>query len=157
MSNGDQVEVFFRLMLAVALGSLIGFEREYRGHEAGIRTTGMVCLGAAIFAELSNYLGDSRVVAGVVQGIGFIGAGVIYQRGDNTQGVTTAATVWVTAALGIVIGNELTVLSILLAMAIIFMLELAPLSDWVYAHGRRKRRATGAREPGEPFVDPPEA
>lgn len=154
MSNGDQVDMFLRLLIAAGIGSLVGLQREYRGHEAGIRTTAMVCLGAAIFAELSRYIGDSRIAAGVVQGIGFLGAGLIYQRGDSTQGVTTAATVWVTAALGLVIGNDLPVTGILLALALVVMLELAPLSDWVYARGRAQRRAKGVREPGEPYVDP---
>lgn len=154
MSNADQVELFLRMLLAAGIGSMVGLQREYRGHEAGIRTTAMVCLGAAIFAELSRLIGDSRIAAGVVQGIGFLGAGLIYQRGDSTQGVTTAATVWVTAALGLVIGNDLPVTGILLALALVVMLELAPLSDWVYARGRAQRRAKGMREPGEPYVDP---
>lgn len=154
MSNADQVELFLRLMVAAAAGAMIGLEREFRGHEAGIRTTAMVCLGSAIFAELSQFIGDSRVAAGVVQGIGFLGAGLIYQKDNSTQGVTTAATVWVTAAVGLVIGNDLMVTGILLALSLIVMLELAPVSDWVYATGRARRKRTGVREPGEPYVDP---
>ena len=87
LSNADQFEVFAHLMLALVLGALIGMEREYRGHEAGVRTSALVCLGAALFGHTSLLYGDSRVAAGVVQGIGFLGAGLIFQRGPDVRGV----------------------------------------------------------------------
>ncbi len=68
MSNADQLEVFLRLLIALGLGAAVGLEREFRGHEAGLRTSALVCLGAAMFGEASDIFGDSRIAAGVVQG-----------------------------------------------------------------------------------------
>lgn len=135
MSNGDQFELFVRLLVALALGAAIGFEREFRGHEAGIRTNALVCVGAAVFGELSIFLGSDRLAAGVIQGIGFIGAGLIFQRGDNVQGVTTASTIWVLAGLGLLVANDLWLVAVLLTIVVIILLELSPVSDLVYHYG----------------------
>lgn len=137
MDNVEQVELFGRLMLALALGSAIGAEREFRGHEAGLRTSGLVCLGAATFGEVASLFASDRVAAGVVQGVGFLGAGLIFVRNDNISGVTTAATVWVLAGLGLLVSADLWLAALLLTMATIGLLELAPISDWVYRNGRR--------------------
>lgn len=150
MSEGDQVQLFLRLMLAVGLGAFVGLEREFRGHEAGIRTSALVCVGAAAFGEVSVLFGDSRVAAGVVQGIGFLGAGLIFQRDDTISGVTTAATIWVLAGIGLMVSEELYLASALLALAIVLLLELSPLSDWVYRNGRRH-----AGEPDAPKDEQP--
>jgi len=138
MSNADQFELFSRLLLALALGLAVGFEREYRGHEAGVRTSGLVCLGAATFGEISDLLGSDRVAAGVVQGIGFLGAGLIFQRGEGISGVTTAATVWVLAGVGLLVAFDLWLVALLMTGLILVLLELSPLSDWVYRTGRRR-------------------
>lgn len=150
MSNGDQFEIFLRLLLALGLGGAVGLEREFRGHEAGIRTSALVCLGAAMFGEASHHFGDSRIAAGVVQGIGFLGAGLIFQRGDGVAGVTTAATIWVLAALGLLVAEQLTLVAALLAVLLILLLELAPVSNYVFSHARAhvgdpdvRRRAEG--------------
>lgn len=137
MSNADQFELFARLMLALVLGSAIGAEREFRGHEAGIRTSGLVCLGAATFGEVATVFDSDRIAAGVVQGVGFLGAGLIFVRNDNISGVTTAATVWVLAGLGLLVSVDLWFSALLLTAAVIALLELAPISDWVYRNGRR--------------------
>jgi putative Mg2+ transporter-C (MgtC) family protein len=80
MSNGDQFELFLRLAAALGMGALVGLQREFRGHQAGIRTSSLVCAGAALFGELGVVWGDARLAAGVIQGIGFLGAGLIFQR-----------------------------------------------------------------------------
>ncbi len=135
LSNADQFEVFSHLMLALVLGALIGVEREYRGHEAGVRTSALVCLGAALFGHTSLLYGDSRVAAGVVQGIGFLGAGLIFQRGTDVRGVTTAATIWVLAGIGFAVAEDLWLTSVLVTLTVIVLLELAPVSDAIYRIG----------------------
>jgi putative Mg2+ transporter-C (MgtC) family protein len=138
ISNAHQLEVFWHVLLALALGALIGVEREYRGHEAGVRTSALVCLGAAFFGETSLLYGDSRVAAGVVQGIGFLGAGLIFQRGMDTRGVTTAATIWVLAGIGLAVAEDMWLAALLTTVTIIALLELSPISDAVYRLGIRR-------------------
>jgi putative Mg2+ transporter-C (MgtC) family protein len=108
----------FRLVLAAVLGGAIGFEREYREREAGLRTHLLVCVGSALFTIISAYgfhdfltSGDqvvrtdpTRIAAQVVTGIGFLGAGAIIRQGLSIRGLTTAATLWVAAAIGMAAG-----------------------------------------------------
>lgn len=103
--------VVSRLGLAVLLGAVIGYERERRGKDAGLRTHMLVTLGATIFILVPATSGMetadvSRVMQGVVSGIGFLGAGAILkqERGQEVKGVTTAASIWVAAAIGVSIG-----------------------------------------------------
>lgn len=103
------VDVFLRLALAAGLGGAIGLEREYRQKPAGLRTNMLIALGSALFAILSVELGASagspdRIAAQVVSGIGFLGAGAILRSGQNVHGLTTAATIWVNAAIGMAAG-----------------------------------------------------
>jgi putative Mg2+ transporter-C (MgtC) family protein len=111
------------LALAFVLSSLIGLEREWRQKSAGLRTHTLVGVGAALFLIVSKYgftdvlgprvvLDPSRVAAQVVTGIGFIGGGLIFVRGDAVRGLTTAAIVWVTAAIGMACGAGLALLAI---------------------------------------------
>jgi putative Mg2+ transporter-C (MgtC) family protein len=146
LSNAQQFHLYLWVLYALALGASVGFEREFRGHEAGIRTTALVCAGAAIFSQVSESFGDSRVAAGVVQGVGFLGAGLVFQRGTDITGVTTAATIWVMAGVGLLVGEELWLIALLLTATFVLLLELAPLSDWVYTHGTSHRRGRGRLE-----------
>lgn len=155
MSAGEQFEMYLRMLLALGLGSAIGLEREFRGHEAGIRTLGLVCLGAAIFGEASNVYGDSRIAAGVVQGIGFLGAGLIIVRGVNVVGATTAVTVWAVAAVGLLVSEEGWLAAILITVTIIVALELSPVSDWVLGHGRPNAEAARLKQLGEDVESEP--
>src|SRR5512133_3006405 len=103
------VDVFLRLGLAAGLGGAIGLEREYRRKPAGLRTNMLIALGSALFAILSVELGGGagspdRIAAQVVTGIGFLGAGAILRSGQNVHGLTTAATIWVNAAIGMAAG-----------------------------------------------------
>jgi putative Mg2+ transporter-C (MgtC) family protein len=106
-----EVEIVLRLLLATALGAGIGYQRERANKPAGLRTHILIALGSALFTVVSifgfgNGVDPSRVAAGVVTGIGFIGAGVIFRgmRGDHVMGLTTAASVWITAAIGLAAG-----------------------------------------------------
>lgn len=103
-----------RILLAAGLGSAIGYQRERAGKAAGLRTHILICVGAALFTVASLYgfgptSDASRVAAGVVAGIGFIGAGAIIHRGagDIVAGLTTAATIWAVAAIGLAAGAGL--------------------------------------------------
>src|SRR5919198_424846 len=102
-------EVFLRLALAAVLGGAIGLEREYRHKPAGLRTNMLIALGSALFSILSVDWGagvgsPDRIAAQVVTGIGFLGAGAILRSGENIHGLTTAATIWVNAAIGMAAG-----------------------------------------------------
>lgn len=105
-----EMELITRLIIAVVLGSLIGLEREFtKGkYAAGLRTHAIVCLGAALFTVVSiSFLGESnpaRIAAGIVTGIGFIGAGLIFKETDHVRGLTSAANIWTVAAVGIAVG-----------------------------------------------------
>src|SRR5581483_1844352 len=105
IDTGTQFEIVGRIALAAVLGGMIGLEREYRGYPAGVRTMALVCMGSAIFADMSRlYGGDDRIAAGIVSGIGFLGAGLIFREGYSVKGVTTAATIWAAAAVGVALG-----------------------------------------------------
>lgn len=103
--------LFVRLMLGAVLGGLIGYEREWRGKDAGLRTHMLVCLGTAFVVAAAEqarmpFADISRIIQGIMAGIGFVGAGAIIKRTDKNkiEGLTTAAAVWFTATIGIVVG-----------------------------------------------------
>lgn len=129
VSTGDQLEILGRLVLAGFLGGFIGVERELRGYPAGIRTLALVAVGSALFTDVSGLLGgEDRVAAQIVTGIGFIGAGVIFREGYTVRGITTAATIWSAAAVGMAIGTELYVVGVLGALFVFAVLEARPLT-----------------------------
>lgn len=117
-----------RLFAAGMLGGLIGLEREFRAKEAGLRTHFLVALGAALFMLISQYaftgrFDASRVAAQVVSGIGFIGAGVIIFQKNVVRGVTTAAGLWVAAAIGLACGSGMYVIAIAATLMAVLCLE----------------------------------
>lgn len=127
---GIEIEVVLRLVLATALGAVIGYQRERSGKEAGIRTNTLICLGSAIFTIVSIYgfpgSDPSRLAAGVVTGIGFLGAGVILHRtGGTVVGLTTAATIWAVAGVGVAAGVGLYLISAV-ATALVLIILLIP-------------------------------
>jgi putative Mg2+ transporter-C (MgtC) family protein len=97
-----------KVLVALLVGGLLGLEREYRHKAAGMRTLTLICLGSTLFTILSAELGfpssPDRVASNILTGVGFIGAGVIFKGDYTIDGITTAATIWVTSALGIAIG-----------------------------------------------------
>jgi putative Mg2+ transporter-C (MgtC) family protein len=129
VSTGGQLAIVGRLALAALLGAIIGLERELRGNPAGIRTMALVTLGACLFTEISVLTGaQDRIAAQIVTGIGFIGAGVIFRGGTGMRGITTAATVWGSAAIGMALGRELYVASVLGTVLIVVLLYSRPLT-----------------------------
>ena len=103
----DWLMLVTKLVLATALGYLIGMERELHGKVVGTRTISLIAIGSMLYVLMSpNILGgdNSRIIAQVVSGIGFLGAGIIFKNGDTVRGLTTAATVWCAAAIGCLCG-----------------------------------------------------
>src|SRR6476661_889679 len=103
------LDIMLRLALSVMAGGLIGAEREYVSKSAGFRTLMLICLGSCLFTLCSLFIGNGqssdRIASNIVTGIGFIGAGVIFKDDNRVKGLTTAAAVWVTAAIGMAIGG----------------------------------------------------
>lgn len=122
---GDQWAMVGRLALAAVLGALIGLEREYRGYPAGIRTMALVCMGSALFGDMSvTYNGNDRIAAQVVTGIGFLGAGLMFREGLSVKGVTTAATIWAAAAVGLSVAIEAYIVAIFGSIFAVAILEM---------------------------------
>ncbi len=121
------------VILAVIFGAVVGLERELSGKAAGLRTNILICVGAAVFAILSRYMAadhDSltRIASGVVTGIGFLGAGAIIQDRGGIHGMTTAATIWVVASVGMACGARyyaLAILTSLITVAVLLLLKIA--------------------------------
>ena len=126
-----QSEIIVQLILAITLGGLIGIEREKSNKPAGIRTHMLVALGACLFTISSMNLGmdAARIAAGIVTGIGFIGAGTIISSGKNIKGITTAASLWTTSAVGLLVGigeyfiSTIATLFILIILLLDFMIK----------------------------------
>ena len=119
-------DTIFRLLLAIALGALIGFERELKHRPAGLRTHMLVSLGATIFAviSLSFDIEPARIAAAIVAGIGFLGAGSIIAHKGHIKGITSAATLWVVAAIGLSVGVGEYLLAIISAVIVFVVLQL---------------------------------
>ena len=130
-------EAFVRLALAAVLGGAIGLEREFRHKPAGLRTNMLIAIGSALFSILSVDLGagagsPDRVAAQVVTGIGFLGAGAILRSGDHIHGLTTAATIWVNAAIGMAAGlGSYTVATVAAAITLVVLALLPWLEKFV--------------------------
>jgi len=104
-----EIELVLKLIVAASLGLVLGYEREVHKRPAGLRTHSLVCMGAALFTVISmtftgNNVDASRIAAGVVTGIGFIGGGIIFKSEDRVVGLTTAAELWVVGAIGLAVG-----------------------------------------------------
>jgi putative Mg2+ transporter-C (MgtC) family protein len=140
-------DVFLRLALAAGLGGAIGLEREYRQKPAGLRTNMLIALGSALFSILSIELGagassPDRIAAQVVSGIGFLGAGAILRSGENVHGLTTAATIWVNAAIGMAAGLGAYSVAAGGATLTLVVLALLPVMEGIFEErgGRDRRR-----------------
>ncbi len=133
-----QLEIVLRLGAAILAGALIGLERTYRGRPAGFRTHALVCLASAMLMLLSTNgaqwleglpsdlyrIDPTRMAQGIMTGIGFLGAGVIFKEGPSVRGLTTAASIWATAALGILFGVGMYFEGVVVTLAILVMLTL---------------------------------
>jgi len=134
-----EFEPIFQLLLAIALGGLIGFQRQLKHRPAGLRTHMLVSLGATLFAiiSLSFDIEPSRVAAGIVTGIGFLGAGSIIAHKGHIRGITSAATLWVVASIGLSVGVGEYLIGIISALLVSTILQL-----W------RIEKKTGMRQDG---------
>jgi len=127
---GTEVTIILRLLLATALGAIIGFQRERAGKPAGLRTHILICLGAALFTVASIYgfgpaSDPARVAAGVLVGVGFLGAGVILRTGEGiVAGLTTAATIWAVASIGLAAGAGMYLVSAVATAIMLIILYL---------------------------------
>ena len=125
-----ELDITLRLAVAMLLGGVIGFEREYRAKDAGFRTHFLVALGSALFCIVSQFgfgfeLKDSsRVAAQVVSGIGFLGAGTIIFQKNVVRGLTTAAGLWVTAAIGLACGTGMYLPAVVTTLMVLIGLEI---------------------------------
>lgn len=162
MVSKDHVEVMVRLIVATACGAMIGWERERAGKQAGLRTTVLVALGSALFTVLSMYITQeplfdpetgvhyrpdpSRIASTVVSGIGFLGAGVIMHAQGQVVGMTTAATIWVVAAIGMAAGAGQFALA--LGSAILTLFVLLPLGWWEHRQYKLTRGSAAANSAG---------
>jgi putative Mg2+ transporter-C (MgtC) family protein len=115
------------MLLAVALGAVIGLERQLRGKPAGLRTNVLICLGAAVFTIISKQMAEpggsfTRIAAQIVTGVGFLGAGAILQDRGGIHGLTTAATIWLVASIGMACGAgfyNLAIMSTIIAVVVL--------------------------------------
>lgn len=136
MSAEDTADLH-KLLMALLMGALIGAEREYRSKSAGLRTIMLICLGSTLFTILSLKIGVSspdRIAANIITGIGFIGAGVVFKDGNSVTGLTTAATIWIAAAVGIGIGAGYILTAFFTtAFAIIILFFLIKIQNYIGA------------------------
>jgi len=153
-------EVLAPLLLASGLGAAVGLEREVHGRPAGLRTHILLCLGAALFGMLSRGMAGAqsdptRIAAQVVTGIGFIGAGTILHLGGTVRGLTTAASIWTTAAIGLAVGLDRRFWSMaVLATVLVFLtLALVHLLESLLRIKRRVRELELTVQEGQSAVD----
>ncbi len=122
-----------RLLLAAGLGALIGLEREFRQKPAGLRTNILIAVGSALFSIVSVRLagGSDRIAAQIVSGVGFLGAGAIMRGRTNIHGLTTAATIWVNAAVGMAAGlGEAALATAATILTLLVLVALPPIEDY---------------------------
>lgn len=119
-------DIIWKIILSIIVGGLIGAEREYRSKSAGFRTLTLICIGATLFTAFSQLIGapgnPDRIASNIVTGIGFVGAGVIFKGDFGVNGITTAAMIWTTAALGMGIGGGYELVSVIACVLILAML-----------------------------------
>lgn len=155
-----------RLCLAAALGAVLGIEREWRQKQAGLRTNTLIAVGSALFTmvgmELGRYSGadPGRVAAQIVTGVGFLGAGAIMRTGFNVYGLTTAAMIWVNAAIGMAAGAGMVTLAAAATLvSLLVMLVMTPIDRWLAQrrppkdHPREDPDARGWRPPAADAED----
>lgn len=122
-----EIDLVLKLVVAACLGLVLGYEREVHKRPAGLRTHSLICMGAALFTVLSmsfagNNVDASRVAAGVVTGIGFIGGGILFKSEDRVFGLTTAAELWVAGAIGLAVGIGYYFAAIVATLIVLFIL-----------------------------------
>ena len=169
----DDLVIIGRVAGALAIGAMIGFERTFHGRPAGFRTHSLVCIASAILMIVTVYQNQwmtlldhdairtdpTRMAQGIMTGIGFLGAGVIFKEGLTVRGLTTAASIWVTAAIGILVGIGFWFAAIVGAAAVLLVLAVfrfieARLPSEFYAHERLAVHLRGRPEVVEFRISP---
>jgi putative Mg2+ transporter-C (MgtC) family protein len=165
----DERTIVLRLGLALALGGLLGLERELRGHAAGLRTHLLVCLGSCLFTLVSIAAGQSvdsaepsfvraditRIASQVVVGIGFLGGGAILRHGTSIHGLTTAANLWLTASVGLASGLGFFFgAAVTVALALVVLVGLRPVERLIERFSKRHRIANEPHENSEKQAPP---
>lgn len=147
-------EIILKLLLSIAIGGIIGAEREYQNKSAGFRTMMLISLGATIFTMISVVIGNTstpgRIASNVVTGIGFVGAGVIFKGDSGVNGITTAATIWVTAALGMSVGAGYEMIAIIGCIILLpILLAFTRIEKWFDRINKtRNYRIISSYQPG---------
>jgi putative Mg2+ transporter-C (MgtC) family protein len=163
--SSDSIEMMLRLLVALLAGAMIGYERSYHGRPAGFRTHALVCTASSLLMLVTVYethwvqspadivkLDPTRMAQGIMTGIGFLGAGVIFKEGFSIRGLTTAASIWITAAIGILAGIGFytpLVVSVILTLSILTIfnwLESKMPSNAYYHFDVRFERSSGMTE-----------
>jgi len=158
------LELIERLLLSAFLGAALGFEREWRQKYAGLRTNILIAIGSTLFTVMSIDLswgsgGDpTRVAAQIVTGIGFLGAGAIMRTGADVRGLTTAATIWVNAAIGVAVGGgEYHLAVIATGITLLVLTVLNPVESWLDRRNSARPdddKPSGAGSSREPAAGP---
>ena len=160
----SDLELIERLMLSAALGAVLGLEREWRQKYAGLRTNILIALGSTLFTVMSIDLSDAaggdptRVAAQIVTGIGFLGAGAIMRTGVGIRGLTTAAMIWVNAAIGVAVGGgEYRLAVIATGVTLTVLILLNPVERWIDRATPSKPAPAppASRVPDRPAVEAP--
>ena len=134
LTTREEIEIAVRLLLAAVFGAAVGYERRSADKPAGLRTLSLVAMGSALFTIISAFgfesADQSRVAAQIVTGVGFLGAGTILRSGVTVSGLTTAATIWATAAIGMAVGSGMYIASATgTALILIILYVFAPSRD----------------------------
>jgi putative Mg2+ transporter-C (MgtC) family protein len=137
----DVLHFALRILVALLLGMIIGLERQFRQHPAGLRTNALVCVGAALFVSLTHLMGDhdspTRIASYIVSGVGFLGGGVILREGLNVKGMATAATLWCSAAIGTLSGAGYPLHALIGTLAVLLLhIGLRPIAQAIDARVR---------------------
>lgn len=145
----DYLALILRLSLAAALGGVVGFERELGGHPAGLRTNILIATSSCLFTLLSIHAfplngsaqDTARVAAQIVTGVGFLGAGTVIHTKGSIYGLTTAATIWMVAAVGMAVATDMYLIGIITTIMTTGVLALlAPLSYWLAAKAEDRQK-----------------
>ena len=144
-SDPTQMAMVVKLMLAASLGAVIGYEREKQARPAGLRTHVLVAMGACVFAMLAfaAYVGTGNegiMASSIVIGIGFMGAGTIVRYRDKIFGLTTAASLWLTASIGVAVATGFYLLAIAATIIALLVLSIKPIEDTIHQEAKRGRR-----------------
>ena len=152
----SDIELIERLCLAALLGAILGLEREWRQKNAGLKTNILIAMGSALFTLMSIDLsvsagGDAtRIASQIVTGIGFLGAGAIMRTGAGIRGLTTAAMIWVNAAIGVACGGgEYRLAVIATAVTLIVLLVMTPLEKMLDRHLKNRKGSGDDDDPNE--------